>query len=62
MDACFGYVDGSGVLGYIGAPVCLANYDVLTNSEADGVPSCASDTDCNTDKELYAYNAFVDNG
>jgi len=61
VDACFGYVDGDGILGYIGAPVCLANYDVLTNSEADGVPACSADADCSADKELYAYNAYVDN-
>lgn len=49
------------MLGYIGAPVCTANLDVITSSGVDGVPACSANTECSTDKELYLYDAFKDN-
>jgi hypothetical protein len=57
VDACFGYVDSDGILGYIGMDVCMANIDTVTNSGVDGVVMCDAWTDCNTDKELYVQAA-----
>ena len=57
-----GYVDANGILGYIGAPPCIANIDTVTNSDSDGVVMCSSWADCAADKAIYVYTAFKENG